>query len=287
MYRSTLRPLASAVRAYSTRPTVQTSKAARNALFAASTIVVAGVVMASQRNLVHNESGMKETVNSLKSEQPVHRSVLNQDSLFVPLHKASSKPEPASEPEKPESGSTKPAASKPDTRKPSADYSDATDGDYPTPKSSAQHSSTLKSTVNALKADSHPSTSVLNQSSLKTSVHKTGEAASDPAPQLIEDKAAEAKSESEAGPQGAFNEETGEINWDCPCLGGMADGPCGEPFKAAFSCFVYSEAEPKGMDCVEKFKNMQDCFREHPDIYGEEIDDDDELAPEGEKGASA
>lgn len=49
----------------------------------------------------------------------------------------------------------------------------------------------------------------------------------------------------------------------------MADGPCGEDFKAAFSCFVYSEAEPKGMDCVEKFKGMQDCFRQHPEIYGE------------------
>ena len=31
--------------------------------------------------------------------------------------------------------------------------------------------------------------------------------------------------------QGAYNEETGEINWDCPCLGGMAQGPCGETFK--------------------------------------------------------
>lgn len=47
---------------------------------------------------------------------------------------------------------------------------------------------------------------------------------------------------------------TGEINWDCPCLGGMAHGPCGEEFKAAFSCFVYSTEEPKGMDCIEKFK---------------------------------
>ncbi|GJC94673.1 CHCH domain-containing protein [Colletotrichum higginsianum] len=59
--------------------------------------------------------------------------------------------------------------------------------------------------------------------------------------------------EAEAGQQGAFNPETGEINWDCPCLGGMADGPCGEEFKAAFSCFVYSNEEPKGMDCIEKF----------------------------------
>lgn len=60
--------------------------------------------------------------------------------------------------------------------------------------------------------------------------------------------------EEEAGQQGAFNPETGEINWDCPCLGGMADGPCGEEFKTAFSCFVYSTEEPKGMDCIEKFK---------------------------------
>ncbi|KAG2196919.1 hypothetical protein INT47_005143 [Mucor saturninus] len=77
-------------------------------------------------------------------------------------------------------------------------------------------------------------------------------------------------------PASAFNPETGEINWDCPCLGGMAQGPCGEQFKAAFSCFVFSEAEPKGLDCVDKFKGMQDCFRLHPDVYGDEIDDDEE-----------
>lgn len=58
----------------------------------------------------------------------------------------------------------------------------------------------------------------------------------------------------EAGQQAAFNPETGEINWDCPCLGGMAHGPCGEDFKAAFSCFVYSEEEPKGIECIDKFK---------------------------------
>lgn len=69
--------------------------------------------------------------------------------------------------------------------------------------------------------------------------------------------------------QAAFNPETGEINWDCPCLGGMAHGVCGEQFKEAFSCFVYSEEEPKGQDCIEKFRAMQDCFRAHPEIYGE------------------
>ncbi|OIW32776.1 hypothetical protein CONLIGDRAFT_679154 [Coniochaeta ligniaria NRRL 30616] len=82
--------------------------------------------------------------------------------------------------------------------------------------------------------------------------------------------------EEEAGQQGAFNPETGEINWDCPCLGGMAHGPCGEDFKAAFSCFVFSEAEPKGMDCIDKFQHMQDCFRKYPEIYGAELQDDEE-----------
>ncbi|KAF1913055.1 hypothetical protein BDU57DRAFT_521739 [Ampelomyces quisqualis] len=87
--------------------------------------------------------------------------------------------------------------------------------------------------------------------------------------------------EAEADQQGAFNPETGEINWDCPCLGGMATGPCGDQFKAAFSCFVYSQEEPKGMDCIDKFKDMQNCFREYPEVYGSEIegDDADEDAP--------
>ncbi|KAG6020527.1 hypothetical protein E4U41_002821 [Claviceps citrina] len=82
--------------------------------------------------------------------------------------------------------------------------------------------------------------------------------------------------EEEAGQQAAFNPETGEINWDCPCLGGMAHGPCGDEFKTAFSCFVYSNEEPKGMDCIDKFQGMQECFRKYPDIYGAELADDEE-----------
>ncbi|KAF8313142.1 hypothetical protein DL93DRAFT_2081550 [Clavulina sp. PMI_390] len=94
----------------------------------------------------------------------------------------------------------------------------------------------------------------------------------------------------------AFDPVTGEINWDCPCLGGMAHGPCGPEFREAFSCFIYSEEEPKGINCVEKFKGMQDCFRAHPDVYGEEVDDDphgheaatlEELVKEAESALSA
>ncbi|GAA6007929.1 coiled-coil-helix-coiled-coil-helix domain-containing protein [Rhodotorula paludigena] len=89
----------------------------------------------------------------------------------------------------------------------------------------------------------------------------------------VAEAAKEAADPADSSQAAAFNPETGEINWDCPCLGGMADGPCGEEFKQAFSCFVYSEAEPKGIDCVEKFRGMQDCFRKHPDIYGDEAED--------------
>ena len=93
-----------------------------------------------------------------------------------------------------------------------------------------------------------------------------GSSSKTPAPSNhVEDSTAE----EEDPQQAAFNPETGEINWDCPCLGGMAHGPCGEEFKDAFSCFVYSEEEPKGQDCIEKFRAMQDCFRKHPEVYGE------------------
>lgn len=70
----------------------------------------------------------------------------------------------------------------------------------------------------------------------------------------------------------AYDPDTGEINWDCPCLGGLAQGPCGEEFKLAFSCFVYSEKEPKGSECISKFQGMQSCFQKHPDYYRNDND---------------
>lgn len=89
-----------------------------------------------------------------------------------------------------------------------------------------------------------------------------------------------AELEAEAQGEGAFNPETGEINWDCPCLGGMAHGPCGPEFREAFSCFIYSEEEPKGMECIEKFQGMRDCFQQHPEVYADELMEDEELDAE-------
>lgn len=91
----------------------------------------------------------------------------------------------------------------------------------------------------------------------------------------------------EAEREGAYNPDTGEINWDCPCLGGMAHGPCGEEFKLAFSCFVFSEAEPKGIDCVEKFQGMQECFRKYPDYYAEQLKDEEEAVAAREEKIEA
>lgn len=64
-----------------------------------------------------------------------------------------------------------------------------------------------------------------------------------------------------------YNPDTGEINWDSPSLRGLAQGPCGEEFKVAFSCFVYSEREPRKGQCINQFQGMQSCFQRHPDYY--------------------
>lgn len=69
----------------------------------------------------------------------------------------------------------------------------------------------------------------------------------------------------------------GDINWNCPCLGGMATGPCGVEFRNAFSCFHYSTEEPKGGDCFELFKTMQSCMQKYPTLYNKDIADDDNL----------
>lgn len=84
----------------------------------------------------------------------------------------------------------------------------------------------------------------------------------------------------ELEPQPGLIFPNGDINWNCPCLGGMATGPCGVEFREAFSCFHYSEADPKGSDCVDMFKEMQSCMSLYPALYdnkdGKDDDDDDD-----------
>ena len=54
----------------------------------------------------------------------------------------------------------------------------------------------------------------------------------------------------------------------------MASGPCGTQFKEAFSCFHYSKEDVKGSECVDNFRNMQDCMQKYPELYPQ--DDDNE-----------
>lgn len=67
---------------------------------------------------------------------------------------------------------------------------------------------------------------------------------------------------------------SGEINWNCPCLGGMATGPCGLEFREAFSCFHNSTTEPKGSECYDAFREMHLCMAEYPELYNKDDDDD-------------
>jgi intermembrane space import and assembly protein 40 len=62
----------------------------------------------------------------------------------------------------------------------------------------------------------------------------------------------------------------------------MVKPPCGDTFKAAFSCFVYSKQEPKGADCIQQFREMQECFQAHPEIYAKMAGEDEEERGERE-----
>ncbi len=39
--------------------------------------------------------------------------------------------------------------------------------------------------------------------------------------------------------------------------GDLKEGPCGPTFVHAFTCFMKSEHEDKGMDCIDQFKSFQ------------------------------
>lgn len=67
--------------------------------------------------------------------------------------------------------------------------------------------------------------------------------------------------------QGPVDYVNKTIDWDCPCLAYALNGPCASQFKEAFTCFSFSEAEPKGADCIPQFTAMRDCQALNPDYY--------------------
>ncbi|XP_061641669.1 mitochondrial intermembrane space import and assembly protein 40 [Phyllopteryx taeniolatus] len=79
----------------------------------------------------------------------------------------------------------------------------------------------------------------------------------------------------------------GDINWNCPCLGGMASGPCGSQFKEAFSCFHYSKEEVKGSECIDHFRNMQECMQRYPELYPQEEDKESSNQPQAKSASDS
>eukprot|EP00179_Madagascaria_erythrocladioides_P003563 CAMPEP_0198322010 /NCGR_PEP_ID=MMETSP1450-20131203/10592_1 /TAXON_ID=753684 ORGANISM="Madagascaria erythrocladiodes, Strain CCMP3234" /NCGR_SAMPLE_ID=MMETSP1450 /ASSEMBLY_ACC=CAM_ASM_001115 /LENGTH=159 /DNA_ID=CAMNT_0044025597 /DNA_START=67 /DNA_END=546 /DNA_ORIENTATION=- len=89
-------------------------------------------------------------------------------------------------------------------------------------------------------------------------------------------EAAEEGAEGESGGgETKTKEELVEEALNCPCISKMKEGSCGSEFVAAYRCFLESEEEPKGMDCVELFSAMQNCMVEHADEYDFDEDEDD------------
>ncbi|XP_075222187.1 mitochondrial intermembrane space import and assembly protein 40-B [Lycorma delicatula] len=80
----------------------------------------------------------------------------------------------------------------------------------------------------------------------------------------------------EPEPQPGLILSDGSINWNCPCLGGMATGPCGVEFREAFSCFHYSKEDPKGSECFESFRKMQTCMAKYPTLYNTPDDEEED-----------
>lgn len=82
----------------------------------------------------------------------------------------------------------------------------------------------------------------------------------------------------------------GEINWTCPCLGGLPYGPCGYEFRQFFSCLPQfgksgeqqsesAEDAKKAEECFPKFAAMKTCFSQFPKLYPPDEDEDKDLAP--------
>lgn len=64
----------------------------------------------------------------------------------------------------------------------------------------------------------------------------------------------------------------------------MASGPCGSQFKEAFSCFHYSKEEVKGSECIDYFRNMQECMQKYPELYPQEEDKESSNQAESDSG---
>ena len=64
----------------------------------------------------------------------------------------------------------------------------------------------------------------------------------------------------------------GTPNFKCPCLGNLPHGPCGEKFRASFSCWAKYKDEPEDSElfyrnCTGLFKVWGNCTDQHQALY--------------------
>ena len=60
----------------------------------------------------------------------------------------------------------------------------------------------------------------------------------------------------------------------------LREGPCGSTFVEAFSCYIRSEPTDgleKGMDCLDQFRNFQECLKRNPDHVEKIMSDAEEI----------
>ncbi|XP_077232326.1 uncharacterized protein LOC143868723 [Tasmannia lanceolata] len=89
----------------------------------------------------------------------------------------------------------------------------------------------------------------------------------------------------------------GELNWTCPCLGGLPYGPCGFEFREFFGCIHKAQEsedpdKSRTQECFPKFAAMKECFSHFPKLYppdedGPETDLGDQFPkPSGDQTAT-
>ncbi|KAJ0710677.1 putative mitochondrial intermembrane space import and assembly protein [Helianthus annuus] len=63
---------------------------------------------------------------------------------------------------------------------------------------------------------------------------------------------------------------------ECPCIQNLRTGPCGSQFSEAFLCFMKSNAEEKGSDCVNPFVALQKCIQINPNAFPSDVLENEE-----------
>merc|ERR1712151_268285 len=57
------------------------------------------------------------------------------------------------------------------------------------------------------------------------------------------------------------------IDWECPCLSDVRQGPCADAFRSAFECAHYAENDVARLECKPRMEIMADCVRANREQY--------------------